>query len=111
MPPLAVRDLAKLRRAENQSRVSQQQLQMIRTAVNEAKRPKQEAEGEGNKKRKRHAIERDVQEEPVSPQPIEAQLVDKFEEFIEYTKQRDEENRLIMLRIMSAVEKIADKFE
>ncbi|XP_011307269.1 uncharacterized protein [Fopius arisanus] len=108
-PSISVKDVTKLRRTENQSRVSQQQLQMIRTAVNQAKRPKQSVETEVNKKNKRHHIERNPQDSG-TPQSTEAQLVHKFEEFIEYTKQRDEENRLIMLRILSAVEKIADKF-
>lgn len=35
----------------------------------------------------------------------------RLDEFFEYTKRRDEENRNVMLRILQAVEKIADKLQ
>lgn len=48
-------------------------------------------------------------EVPLSVHGHECNLERRLNEFLEYTKKRDEENRLIMTRILNAVEKIAEK--
>lgn len=112
-PSIIVKDISKQRRSENQSRVSQQ-LQIIRTAVNHAKRPRQALGREAKRAKKTLAtFPRNIRGDSSisSVESREDGLESKLNEFIEYTRQRDEENRLIMLRILQAVEKIANTFD
>ncbi|KAH0561487.1 uncharacterized protein LOC123266266 [Cotesia glomerata] len=129
MTPLVnVRDVTKLRRTttENRSRVPQQQqqqqpqhqqLHIIRTTVNHVKRTSQSLNRDSSRlKRLRKTL---VQTYPPTSTSTmlnvnenhSSELIRKLNEFIVYTKRRDEEHRIIMIRILESVEKIANKID
>lgn len=119
-PTISVRNLTSLRRSTgNQSRMThQQQLQIIQTAVNHAKRPREQlfVNEKNNKMRKMtltgsQRSRNDNTTNDSSSKQSQRDVVKKINEFFNYTKQRDEENRLIMLKILTAVEKIANKLD
>ncbi|XP_008557197.1 uncharacterized protein LOC103578037 isoform X1 [Microplitis demolitor] len=132
MTPLVnVRDVTKLRRkiTENHSRVPQQQhqqrqqLHIIRTAVNQVKRANQSLDREHNTRLKRvcktlTSVQRNQTYPPMSTSSMlnvnenhHSELIRKLNEFFVYTKRRDEENRIILIRILESVEKIASKID
>lgn len=80
--------------------IHQKQLQFDQTTVNHAKRTREPPLNINNLKK----IKRN-QDDNINNSII----IDKIGEFLDYTKKRDEENKLIMLRILSAVEKISEK--
>ncbi|CAG5089743.1 Protein of unknown function [Cotesia congregata] len=127
MTPLVnVRDATKLRRTttENRSRVPQQQqqpqrqqLHIIRTTVNHVKRASQSLDRDSSRLRRlRKTL---VQTYPPTSTSTmlnvnenhSSELIRKLNEFIVYTKRRDEEHRIIMIRILESVEKIANKID